>query len=400
MRRRPGRGGGPDGRGAARAAAAPRGPATSGSPAAASFAGPEAVVGSEAVYCDADDPRWIELRTPADPELVEAARRALPDARVEPIGTSARVGGIDRLRGRGDGGLRRSARRRARRRAGRRGAGARERGRRARPAAVAVRRGEGARWPMCSRGSSRSSRVPELPPPLPPGGAHRRPARRRDDPRLRGALLARAAARLADRRRRPDARSATPRTSRWSCSSRSRPLSPPPIVCACTLVHGARPTLDGVRGAVLGLRAGAAARSGCSSCRRSPGSPCSGSRVPAAIVERLAFALRSSAGAGSALADYVHALGSLAALVIVVAISELTLIALLRSQGDNGQRIAHVLADLVLSPLLFLGGALLYADQAARVGSGRPHRRSRRNADLHPPLDADPAGRPDPQVES
>jgi futalosine hydrolase len=51
------------------------------------------VIGSEAVYCDADDPRWIELRVPADSGLVDAARRALPEARVEPIGTSARVGG-------------------------------------------------------------------------------------------------------------------------------------------------------------------------------------------------------------------------------------------------------------------------------------------------------------------
>ena len=50
-------------------------------------------IGDEAVYCDADDPKWITLRTPADPVLLEAARRALPDARVEPIGTSARVGG-------------------------------------------------------------------------------------------------------------------------------------------------------------------------------------------------------------------------------------------------------------------------------------------------------------------
>ena len=51
------------------------------------------VIGSEAVYCDADDPRWIELRMPADGRLVEAARRALPEAGVEPIGTTARVGG-------------------------------------------------------------------------------------------------------------------------------------------------------------------------------------------------------------------------------------------------------------------------------------------------------------------
>ncbi len=60
---------------------------------ARAFDEPQPVLGSEAVYCDADDPRWIELRTPADPQLLEAARRALPAARVEPIGTSARVGG-------------------------------------------------------------------------------------------------------------------------------------------------------------------------------------------------------------------------------------------------------------------------------------------------------------------
>jgi futalosine hydrolase len=58
-----------------------------------SFERPVFVVGSEAVYCDADDPRWIELRSPADSGLLDAVRRALPQARVEPIGTSARVGG-------------------------------------------------------------------------------------------------------------------------------------------------------------------------------------------------------------------------------------------------------------------------------------------------------------------
>lgn len=57
------------------------------------FERPAFVVGSEAVYCDADDPRFIALRLPADPGLVEAASRALPGASVEPIGTSARVGG-------------------------------------------------------------------------------------------------------------------------------------------------------------------------------------------------------------------------------------------------------------------------------------------------------------------
>ncbi|HEY0417297.1 MAG TPA: hypothetical protein VGC78_13015 [Gaiellaceae bacterium] len=60
---------------------------------ARTFDAPRFVIGSEAVYCDADDPRWIEVRLPADPRLVEAARRALPGATVAPIGTSARVGG-------------------------------------------------------------------------------------------------------------------------------------------------------------------------------------------------------------------------------------------------------------------------------------------------------------------
>jgi nucleoside phosphorylase len=57
------------------------------------FVRPRFVIGTEAVYCDAEDPRWIELRAPADPRLVEAARRALPDAEMAAIGTSARVGG-------------------------------------------------------------------------------------------------------------------------------------------------------------------------------------------------------------------------------------------------------------------------------------------------------------------
>ena len=114
--------------------------------------------------------------------------------------------------------------------------------------------------------------------------------------------------------------------------------------------------------------------------------------VPAAMVERLGFREALTRGRRLGLADYAHALGSLAALVIVVGASDSVLSALLHTQGSNGQRVALFLSDLVLGPLLFLGGALLYLDQAARgVGS--------RRADLHPALDPDAAGRPDPQVE-
>jgi hypothetical protein len=76
-------------------------------------------------------------------------------------------------------------------------------------------------------------------------------------------------------------------------------------------------------------------------------------------------------------ADYIHALGSLATLVIVFVLTRVMLAFLLREQADNAVRVAVFLADLVVSPLLFLGGALLYFDQAARVGSEPRARRSR-----------------------
>ena len=76
-------------------------------------------------------------------------------------------------------------------------------------------------------------------------------------------------------------------------------------------------------------------------------------------------------------ADYVHALGSLATLVIVFVLTRVALAFLLREQADNTIRVAVFLADLVVSPLLFLGAALLYFDQAARVGSKPRERRSR-----------------------
>ncbi|HEX4519077.1 MAG TPA: hypothetical protein VH063_05800 [Gaiellaceae bacterium] len=125
-----------------------------------------------------------------------------------------------------------------------------------------------------------------------------------------------------------------------------------------------------------------------------------GLAVPAALVERLRFREALIRGRRLGAADYVHSLGSLASLVIVVGIAEITLTALLHSQSGNSQRVALLLADLILSPLLFLGGALLYQDQAARVGSRHPNSRSARDADLHPPVDPDPAGRPDAEGQS
>ena len=66
-------------------------------------------------------------------------------------------------------------------------------------------------------------------------------------------------------------------------------------------------------------------------------------------------------------ADYVHALGSLATLVIVFVLTRLVLLLLLHGQANATARIAAFLADLVISPVILVGAALLYFDQAARV---------------------------------
>jgi hypothetical protein len=96
-------------------------------------------------------------------------------------------------------------------------------------------------------------------------------------------------------------------------------------------------------------------------------------------------------------ADLVHALGSLAALSIVVVIATATMTFVLRDFGDQAVTAASVIAWAIVSPLFFLGAALLYYDQAARLDSPGPQRRS--DADLHPAVDPDRSGRPDPEIE-
>jgi hypothetical protein len=82
---------------------------------------------------------------------------------------------------------------------------------------------------------------------------------------------------------------------------------------------------------------------------------------------RRAFAL--------ARADFVHALGSLATLAIVVFLTQSALFFVLRGFGDQALAAASFIASLVVSPLLFLGSALLYYDQAARKDGGDVPRR-------------------------
>jgi len=65
-------------------------------------------------------------------------------------------------------------------------------------------------------------------------------------------------------------------------------------------------------------------------------------------------------------ADYVHALGSLATLAIVVFLTQAVLAFILRGAGGAAIDVAFILANVLISPLLFIGAALLYVDQAAR----------------------------------
>lgn len=94
-----------------------------------------------------------------------------------------------------------------------------------------------------------------------------------------------------------------------------------------------------------------------------------GLAVPASIAERLGFVASVRRGIQLARADYIHALGSLATLVIVIFLTGAVLLFVLQDFGESTIRVAAFLALLVLSPLFLLGAGLLYADQAARVRS-------------------------------
>jgi hypothetical protein len=118
-----------------------------------------------------------------------------------------------------------------------------------------------------------------------------------------------------------------------------------------------------------------------------------GLAVPVALIERAGY--RESLRRGYLLgrADYVHAAGSLATLVIVAFLTATVLFFLLRGASELERSVAAFLSLLVISPILFLGAALLYFDQAARD----PTRRS--DADLHHAVQPDRPGRADAEGE-
>ena len=122
-----------------------------------------------------------------------------------------------------------------------------------------------------------------------------------------------------------------------------------------------------------------------------------GLAVPAALVEGLGFRASFVRGFRLARADYVHVLGGLATLALVVFLTQAVLYFVLRGYAENTRIAAATLASLVVSPLLFLGAALLYGDQDARLGSA--DRGKERDAHVPHADDADGEGSPDPPRE-
>ena len=123
-----------------------------------------------------------------------------------------------------------------------------------------------------------------------------------------------------------------------------------------------------------------------------------GLAVPTVLVEGRGLRGALKRGLRLARADFVHAFGTVAALAVVVIVSIFSLSLLLAGFGAQSITISAVMAVIVMSPLFFLGSALLYVDQKARLESGSPRRR-RRDARLHHAVEPDLAGRADAEVE-
>ncbi len=89
--------------------------------------------------------------------------------------------------------------------------------------------------------------------------------------------------------------------------------------------------------------------------------------VPVLVVEDLGMWAAFRRAWQLARADYVHALGSLATLAILVLVTQGVLAFIIRGAANEALQTAFALSSLVISPLVFVGAALLYVDQSARV---------------------------------
>ena len=106
----------------------------------------------------------------------------------------------------------------------------------------------------------------------------------------------------------------------------------------------------------------------------------SGFSIPVAMLERegardgifgrIAYALDRSLRL--ARAEYLHAAGIVAALVIAYVLFSVLIGAALVGFADNGETIAAALVQLVLAPFFFLGLSVLYYEQRARAAVSSP----------------------------
>ena len=89
--------------------------------------------------------------------------------------------------------------------------------------------------------------------------------------------------------------------------------------------------------------------------------------VPVLVAEDVPVPAAVSRAWRLARVDLVHQLGSLLTLAIVSVLSQGVLAFILRGFGGAAVSTAFFLASIVVSPLLFVGAALLYVDQSARL---------------------------------
>lgn len=126
-----------------------------------------------------------------------------------------------------------------------------------------------------------------------------------------------------------------------------------------------------------------------------------GMSVPAAVIERLGYRKALVRGMELGKADFVHVLGTLATLVITYQLTGGVLFFLLHGTSKLQLAVAGFLATVVISPMIFLGSALVYFDQVARLDKVRARATERSgDAHLHHADDADGPGSADAEVES
>jgi hypothetical protein len=107
-----------------------------------------------------------------------------------------------------------------------------------------------------------------------------------------------------------------------------------------------------------------------------------GLSVPAALIEGLPPREAFRRGLALGRVDYMHAFGSLCALALVVFLTQGLLFTLLHGGSQQAIDVSAFLAALVVQPLLFVGGAILYVDQSARAVSSRPRPTRSGDADV------------------